>query len=291
MALDPAFQADASSIRAFTIEEVEHVREPQKASEGNIYLVPGHPLLISFERGLTGETGNAGFVVQGVLRLFATLTAEELGCEIVLVDLGPSSGVLNRAFVMNCDFVLPPAKPDALTFASTDGLFNVVLPAFFEWREKLVEQQREKSLPQHVQRFLLPERPPCVLPILMIGYKLRKSKRGDITRKSSASILAFQELMGNIRKSSDPRIQRIRLLTARALLRGVVFEDQLVLPIMQDLGDLQQLASQLKLSIYDMTPTLLKSHDLGQKSYPKTLKTAHDHLTSFAAWLLYIARL
>ncbi len=104
----------------------------------DLWLFPGELTLGRFEQGLAEEWGRihqsdnekAIHVVTAMQRL-ADRCAELVDAEVVLLDVGPNLGALNRAALLAADSVILPVAPDLF---SLQGLRNVG-PALIEWRE------------------------------------------------------------------------------------------------------------------------------------------------------------
>ena len=115
--------------------------------------------------------------------------AKNCGAKIVIVDFGPSPGVINKAFVMSCHYILPPTYPDYFSYASAHTLLTVIMPAWLTWRETLVAAQqahlnnliRDGSQVAHsVGRFAFPTAPPFIFPFLASNYMHRGKKKSTI---------------------------------------------------------------------------------------------------------------
>ena len=63
----------------------------------------------------------------GAFRYLLKRLADVNGLDVILVDVGPSTGILNQVFVMSCDYILPPAFGDKSSFDSVKHLINKVL--------------------------------------------------------------------------------------------------------------------------------------------------------------------
>lgn len=89
--------------------------------------------------------------------------------EFVLIDLGPSSGYLNRVFVMSSDYILPMALADRMSLCSTDGLLYTVLPIWMEWFAdiKALDARRDADEDAFTRSFKFGDRAPRILPIIV----------------------------------------------------------------------------------------------------------------------------
>ena len=123
------------------------LREPRihRVSE-TLGLVPGDLALSSFEDNLSGEWTNA-LGESNLFRPFRILTAfwqvmqcgvEAIDATIVLVDVGPNLGALNRSALIATDHVIAPLGADLF---SLQGLRNLG-PALTRWT---IEWSKRKS--------------------------------------------------------------------------------------------------------------------------------------------------
>jgi chromosome partitioning protein len=103
----------------------------------NVWLLPGHLGLSRFEQTLAEEWNKTSAVdneraldVTLALSVLASLAAKAANADLLLCDVGPSLGALNRAALLACDAVLLPLAPDMF---SLQGLQNVG-PTMLEWR-------------------------------------------------------------------------------------------------------------------------------------------------------------
>jgi cellulose biosynthesis protein BcsQ len=109
---------------------LEHVAE-------NLWLLPGHLDVSRFEQVLAeewpktmGENNERPLDVTTALDLLSDRAASLVDADVLLLDVGPSLGALNRAALLACDAVVLPLAPDMF---SIQGLRNVG-PTLREWR-------------------------------------------------------------------------------------------------------------------------------------------------------------
>ncbi len=140
------------------LTEVGDLREPQvqRISE-SLGLIPGDLALSGFEDSLSSEWPNA-LGAASLYRPFRILTAfwqimqggaEAIDATIVLVDVGPNLGALNRCALIATDHVIAPLGADLF---SLQGLRNLG-PTLRRWRTEW-SQRRESWNPSG---FPLPE--------------------------------------------------------------------------------------------------------------------------------------
>ncbi len=129
----------------------------RKVADG-LWLLPGHLELSRFEQTLAegfaktlGVDNERALDLTTALDLLSNLAAEAVGADILLVDVGPSLGALNRAALLACDHVVVPVAPDLF---SLQGLRNVG-PTLREWRKDW-QTVRERGLQGKAQERLPP---------------------------------------------------------------------------------------------------------------------------------------
>jgi chromosome partitioning protein len=119
----------------------------------NLYLdlVPGDIALSSFEDQLSAQWLNCldgkqrAFRVTSVFWRILQGAASRSGAQVILMDLGPNLGAINRAALIAADFIVVPLAPDLF---SLQGLRNLG-PSIREWRlawKSRLEKNPEPSL-------------------------------------------------------------------------------------------------------------------------------------------------
>jgi chromosome partitioning protein len=104
----------------------------------NLWLLPGHIGLSRFEQTLAEEwpkiqaaDNERALDVTTALDRLSNKAAAQVDADVVVIDVGPSLGALNRAAVLACDAIVVPLAPDLF---SLQGLENVG-PVLREWRD------------------------------------------------------------------------------------------------------------------------------------------------------------
>jgi cellulose biosynthesis protein BcsQ len=137
--------------------EVEH--PDLMVVEEGLWLLPGHLSLSRFEQSLADEWAktSAGddehaLAVTTALDLLSNRAASAVAADLVLLDVEPSLGALNRSAVLACDALGFPLVPD---FFNLLALRNVG-PAIREWRrdwdvvrDRYLTTRSEQDLPDH----------------------------------------------------------------------------------------------------------------------------------------------
>lgn len=95
----------------------------------HIYLLPGDVLLSEYEEVLPEAWTECfarrvrGYDITTALANVVNQTAERIGADVVLYDVGPNVGALNRAVLLDCDYFITPVAADlfSLRALSTVG--------------------------------------------------------------------------------------------------------------------------------------------------------------------------
>ena len=105
----------------------------------NLFLVPGDLLLSDFEDLLgdtwTGAKGGSEPALRAQSAIYRTIlqAAEKVGAEVVLIDLGPNLGALNRAVLGGSDYVIVPVAPDLFSIRGAENLGSKLAKWRKEW--------------------------------------------------------------------------------------------------------------------------------------------------------------
>ena len=132
------------------LEGTGDVKKPAVARpETGILLVPGDMLLSGAEDELGSnwpdcldEKPRAFRVLSAIWRVLQ-MAAEDGGADLILLDVGPNIGALNRAALVAADHVVVPLAPD---LHSLQGLRNLG-PTLHRWRREWSERRDRNPLP------------------------------------------------------------------------------------------------------------------------------------------------
>jgi len=120
--------------------DIKKIR-PTQLSKKNIYIIPGDVLLSDFEDTL-GDTWSAAkggeeraLRIQSALYRYILWCAEEVSADIVMLDLGPNLGALNRAVLGASDFFIVPMSPDLFSIRGTENLGKKLVVWHKEWAQ------------------------------------------------------------------------------------------------------------------------------------------------------------
>jgi chromosome partitioning protein len=113
-------------------------RAPSKLRD-SLWVIPGDLLLSDFE-DLLGNTWNAArggseaaLRPQVAIYRYMRATAAKINADIVLIDLGPNLGALNRAVLGGSDYILVPIAPDLFSLRGTENLGSKLVAWRREW--------------------------------------------------------------------------------------------------------------------------------------------------------------
>jgi hypothetical protein len=139
------------------LTEVGDLLEPQlQRVTAELALLPGDLSLAGFEENLSAEWPNA-LGSQNLFRPFRVLSAfwqimqkgaAQFAADLIVVDVGPNLGAINRSALIGTDYVVIPLAPDLY---SLQGLRNLG-PALRRWRQDWQERLQKWSEP----KFALP---------------------------------------------------------------------------------------------------------------------------------------
>ncbi len=112
----------------------------------NLHLIPGDLGLSQFEDKLSDswprclDNDPAAFRATTAFYRIMYAAAEESGADIVLIDVGPNLGAINRSVLISADYVISPLAPDLY---SLQGLKNLG-PTLRNWRRGWGERLKQK---------------------------------------------------------------------------------------------------------------------------------------------------
>ncbi len=131
------------------------IKEPHvERINSRLYLVPGDLLLSGYEAELSEAWGNCldrrqpAFRHTSAFHRIAEMAAQKTQAEIVIMDVGPNFGAINRSALISATHVLVPLAPDLF---SLQGLRNLG-PTLRQWRDEWNDRKsrnpaKELSLP------------------------------------------------------------------------------------------------------------------------------------------------
>lgn len=153
-------------------------RAPSKAmnARGEIYIVPGDLRLSEFEDRL-GDTWNSAkggsepaIRAQSAIHRYIRWAAEKVEADIVLIDLGPNLGALNRAVLASSDYFITPVAPDLFSIQGTENLGNKLVAWRTDW-DQVNSSWRNQELP-------IPSGKPTYLGYVIQQHNVRSNPEG-----------------------------------------------------------------------------------------------------------------
>jgi cellulose biosynthesis protein BcsQ len=115
-------------------------RSPSKVSQSyDLFLVPGDLRLSNFE-DLLGDTWSSArggqesaLRAQSAIHRYIEFASDKVGADLVLIDLGPNLGALNRAVLASSDYFIMPVAPDLFSIQGTENLGNKLVSWRRDW--------------------------------------------------------------------------------------------------------------------------------------------------------------
>lgn len=132
-------------------------RQPSRAihAKGDLFIVPGDLRLSNFEDRL-GDTWSSAkggsepdIRAQSAIHRYVHNAAAKVGADIVLIDLGPNLGALNRAVLASSDYFITPVAPDLFSIQGTENLGNKLIAWRKDWDQvNAAWSSNELSIPR-----------------------------------------------------------------------------------------------------------------------------------------------
>jgi chromosome partitioning protein len=146
----------------------------------NLYIVPGDLLLSNYE-DLLGDTWNSArggsepsLRVQSAIYRYINWAANRVHADVIMVDLGPNLGALNRAVLGASDYFIVPVSPDLFSIRGTENLGSK-LEAWRQGWEQCNAAWNNNS-------FALPHGRPTFLGYVMQQHNIRQESEEGMTK-------------------------------------------------------------------------------------------------------------
>lgn len=146
----------------------------------NLFLIPGDIDLSIYEDRL-GETWPSASVQPASIRVqiaiyrYIKFAALKCNAQVVLLDLGPNLGALNRTVLGGCDYFITPLSPDLFSIKGTQNLGNKFVCWHDEWENNLRRWKKQES---GVRLEDLPSGKPKFLGYVTQQHNIRDTKSG-----------------------------------------------------------------------------------------------------------------
>lgn len=126
------------------------IREPHvEQISKRLHLIPGDLGLAGFESELSDAWGKCldrlepAFRKTSAFHRIAELAAQKMGADVVVMDVGPNFGAINRSALISATHVIVPLAPDLF---SIQGLRNLG-PTLRKWREEWSDRESRNPAP------------------------------------------------------------------------------------------------------------------------------------------------
>lgn len=171
--------------------------------DDRLHLIPGDLALSRFEDDLSNQWPDcldgkerAFRVISAFWRLL-TSAAQQTGCDVVLVDVGPNLGAINRSAIVAADNLVIPLAPDLF---SVQGLQNLG-PTLRQWRAQWGARLPKNPDPQ----LELPAGRMMPLGYVLLGHGVRLGKPVQAYERWMARIpRVYREAVLDVVEPSPP---------------------------------------------------------------------------------------
>lgn len=235
----------------------------------NLGLVPGDLLLSGAEQELSFAWAGSldrqvrAFRVTAAFATVAQNAAEQAHAEIVLVDVGPNLGAINRAAMVAADHVIVPLRPDLY---SLQGLRNLG-PTLDDWRQGWSDRLRRA--PRAGLTLPAGEMRPRGYVVLQHGTR--------VDRVVGAYDRWLRRVPGEYRRS---------VLRTSAIQAPLVADDENCLGLIKHYHSLAPLGQEARKPMF-----LLRSADGAIGAHQQAVRDAYAHFRELTERLLAIAGL
>ena len=165
--LAPAFESRPVLLEPVVCESVK--------GQPNMYLLPGNIRFAEYEvvLGMAQELSGSLLSLQnlpGSLNYLFMKTAEAYKADLILVDMGPSLGAINRNLLMTSDYFLVPMFPDYFSVMAAESLASI-LSQWAAWSKhgRALPILKEATYP-------FPNKIPKFLGTIVQNYRVRYGK-------------------------------------------------------------------------------------------------------------------
>lgn len=140
------------------IKEIPHWTLPSTS----IHLLPGDVLLSDYEEALPAAWTDSfarrtrGYDVTTALSQVVNQVAESVGADIVMYDVGPNVGALNRAILLDCDYFITPVAADLFSLRALTTVGRSVSKWVSDWAtiRGMASEADQAMLPRGLPHYL-----------------------------------------------------------------------------------------------------------------------------------------
>jgi chromosome partitioning protein len=120
--------------------------------QANLYLLPGHLALSNFEDRLSGAWSRCSDGDESALRDMSAFyrlmqeAAAQVGADLILIDVGPNLGAINRSALLAADHLIMPVAPDLFSLQGLQNLGPTIRIWRTQWQDR-INRNRLEELP------------------------------------------------------------------------------------------------------------------------------------------------
>lgn len=233
---------------------------PTQKISRNLRLIPGDLNLSNFESNLSDAWGDCLDAKEPAFRVTSSLyriiqqAVEKFDIDLVLIDVGPNFGAINRAALICADAVVIPVAPDLF---SIQGLRNLG-PTLKKWRNEWNKRLAENPAPD----LQLPSATMAPLGYVVLQFGIRDSR----------PVAAYDQWAKRI-----PSIFREKVLGLPADASSVPNDDPNCLGLLKHYRSLMPMAMEVRKPIFH-----LKAADGAIGSHIYAVKACEDDFRQLA---------
>ncbi len=130
---------------------------PSEEINENLRLIPGHLALSTFEDLLSEawlkclNSEEYSFRISSIFKTIIDHVAKDFGAEVVLMDVGPNLGSINRAVNISSDFIVMPVSSDLFSSQALKNLGITLNKWKVQWQQRrnLKPSNLNNSIPEN----------------------------------------------------------------------------------------------------------------------------------------------
>lgn len=176
-------------------------------SDGRIALLPGDVMLSQYEEELPQAWTDSfarkirGYDVMTAVAQVVNNTAKELKADVVLYDVGPNVGALNRAVLLDCDFFITPVAADLFSLRALTTVGLSISKWVGDWKTIL-------SLASDSDKKKLPKGMPSFMGYVTSAYKVKKGRSAASPHADWEAKIAprVRHQVVDVLRSVDPKL-------------------------------------------------------------------------------------
>jgi cellulose biosynthesis protein BcsQ len=146
-----------------------------EGTDGRLHLLPGDVLISSYEEELPAAWTDSfarktrGYDVTTALAQLTNAVGKRVGADVILYDVGPNVGALNRAILLDCDAFITPVAADLFSLRALTTVGRAVSKWVTDW-------QTIRGLASPADRRRLRTGKPAYLGYVTSAYKVKQGR-------------------------------------------------------------------------------------------------------------------